>query len=524
MATNSSEWKKRESFGSALVQIFVVALVLGGIVFMWYNRGVSKKEIAEKLKEARAEASKGNPANIKKGLALAEEALAKDANSPDGLAFSAASNIDLFRLYKEPGADAKAKDFLERAKKAEAKTEDRYGSEAQMLLMAGQFKEADAFVEDLRKKGGSGPRLSLAQADALKAQGNLKLARAAFHTASEKSWKDANYACAEGEAILDEGALGAVDLFRKTTGQHPDHLRARLGFALARVQKKDQVGEAANIIKDVMSRDAELSPWLKARALAVTAGIFNIEAQSDAAIAAANNALESNPDDAWALYAKANALTTKKDPTAGSAWMAAIAKAPAAPAFYFQAANSLQAVGQGDAAMGILTKYEEFFRNVKTPTADGKEESYLDRDDRYYLARGDLLKTAGKLDEAMTAYDKAIAAKSLNATRAYFAKASLLIEKKEVDKAMELLADITPPDGTGTIPEAYMAVGNILLDKKDYGPGCQNYAFALAKMKAMQVPREKINEVLVDVEKKLIAAKQKEIAKQWMEEAKPLIQ
>src|SRR5690606_29852851 len=105
---------------------------------------------------------------------------------------------------------------------------------------------------------------------------------------------------------------------------------------------------------------------------------------------------------------------------------------------------------------------------VKNPTADGKEEIYLDRDDRYWLARGDLLKTAGKLDEAMASYEKAIDAKSLNLTRAYYAKAALLIEKKDLDKAAELLQDITPPDGTGQLAEAYIAMGDILFEKKDW--------------------------------------------------------
>jgi len=124
----------------------------------------------------------------------------------------------------------------------------------------------------------------------------------------------------------------------------------------------------------------------------------------------------------------------------------------------------------------------------------------------------------------MAAFDKAIAAKSLNLSRAYYAKAQLLIDKKEFDKAGELLVDITPPDGTGRIAEAYMAMGQILFEKKEWGPGCQNCAFALTRMKASQEPREKLNEVVTDVEKRLKGANQREIAKVWVDEAKPLIQ
>ena len=174
--------------------------------------------------------------------------------------------------------------------------------------------------------------------------------------------------------------------------------------------------------------------------------------------------------------------------------------------------------------MALLSKYETFFKNVKNLTIDGKDEIYLDRDDRYWLARGELLRTGGKQDEAMAAFDKAIAAKSLNLSRAYYSKAALLLEKKEYDKAGELLVDITPPDGSGRLPEAYLAMGEILFQKKEWGPGCQNYAFALTRMKASQEPREKLNDVLTDVEKRLKAANQKDIAKIWVSEAKPLIQ
>jgi tetratricopeptide (TPR) repeat protein len=135
-----------------------------------------------------------------------------------------------------------------------------------------------------------------------------------------------------------------------------------------------------------------------------------------------------------------------------------------------------------------------------------------------------VLRAAGKLDEALAAYDRAIAAKNVNITRATYAKATVLMEKKDYDQAGAILLDITPPDGTGQLAEAYMAMGQLLFEKKEWGPGCQNYAFALTKLKMAQAPRERLNALLTDVEKKLKAANQKEMARLWMEEARPLIQ
>ena len=74
-------------------------------------------------------------------------------------AFNAAMYTDLWLIHREPGADAKAKEFLEKAKKADSQGEDRYGTEALHLIAAGNAKGAEDFVEELRKKGGSGARI-----------------------------------------------------------------------------------------------------------------------------------------------------------------------------------------------------------------------------------------------------------------------------------------------------------------------------------------------------------------------------
>lgn len=527
MATEGSEttpWKKRESFGSAMIQILIVGLVLAGVVWFVYKRGSNKKEIAELLTQSRVAASKGNRDDVKKALTSVEEALSKDGNSPDANALAATFYTDLWLIHAEPGAEAKAKEYLEKAKKAESQSEYRYGTEALHMIAAGNNKGADDFIEELRKKGGNGARLFLAQATAQRNQGNLKLALTGFRASMEKEWKDLNFTDAYAEEILSEGGVGAIDTFNKASGQNAEHFRSRLGLALARVQKKDRIGDAESILKDVMGRQAELSAPQKARAAAIGALILDFQEQYDTALQAAGNALKENPDDVWALHARALALAAKKDPTAAAAADALITKAPYAPVFYFENAAALQKAGQLDAGLALLAKYEAFFKNVKNPTIDGKDEIYLDRDDRYWLARGELLKNAGKPADAMIAFDKAIAAKSLHLSRAYYQKGQLLLDTKEYDKAAEILQDITPPDGTGTIPEAYMAMGDILFQKKEYGPACQSYAYALTRMKAMQAPRESLNEIIGNVETRLKAANQKEIAKLWVEESKPLIQ
>jgi tetratricopeptide (TPR) repeat protein len=519
-----SDWKKKESFGSAILQIALVASVLGGAVFFFYQRGTVKKEVGEKMTAARLVAIRNNPADIYAALKHADEILAIDAASADGLSFAAALHTELWTVHRVPGEEAKAKDFLAKAEKADDRNrEDRHASKALLMISEGKINEAEAYIEDLRKRGGASPRLFFAQALALQAQGNLKLARSGFISAADKAWKDPSFTTGFGEANLAEGLYPqAADAFNKALAANPEHLRARLGAALTKTLRRVSVKDAQDLVNELAS--ADLTPALKARRATVAAELAIVEARYDDAIKAADEGIAADPTDAWAEFSKARALGMKKDPAAAAAFDKVLTKNKVAPLFYFDGASLLQQAGSLDASLALLDKYETQFKNVKFTDSTGKEETYLGRDDRYWLARGDVMLAANKPDDAMAAYDKAIAAKSINQVRANYSKAALLVSRKEYDKAAELLVDITPPDGTGVLAEAYVAMGEIQFAKTDYAPGCQSFAFALTRMKMMQAPREQLNALLEDVSKKLIAAKQKEIAKAWKEEATKLIQ
>lgn len=519
-----SDWKKKESFGSAILQIFLVAAVLGGAVYFFYQRGTVKKEVGEKMTAAKSTAMKDNPADLNSAIKQVDAILAIDSSSADGLAFATALHTELWTVHRVPGEDAKAKDFLAKAEKADDRNrEDRHSSKALLLVADGKAQEAENYVEELRKRGGAGARLFYAQALALQAQGNLKLARSGFISAADKAWKDPAFTSGLGEANLAEGLYPqASDAFNKALAANPEHLRARLGAALTKVLRRTNMKDAQDLVTELAT--ADLTPFLKSRRLTVAAELANVEGKFDDAIKLADEAIAANPADPWADFAKAHALGFKKDPKAGPAFEAVLAKNKVAPVFYFDGAALLQQMGRLDDALALLDKYETQFKNVKFTDSTGKEESYLGRDDRYWLARGDVLLAAGKDDLAMTAYESAINAKSIYQVRANYSKAALLVKRKDYDKAAELLVDITPPDGTGVLAEAYVAMGEIQFAKTDYAPGCQNFAFALTRMKMMQAPREQLNALLEDVSKKLVAAKQKEIAKAWKEEATKLIQ
>ncbi len=518
------DWKKRESFSSALVQILVVAVLLAGAVWFIYQRGMKRDSTARILKEVRTTALRDNPSDLDKALAQLDPLWEIDANAADGLALAADLQAEKWLIHRQPDAEKKAKEYLERAKAQGSRSEERYGTEALVIIADGKAKEADEFVEELRKRGGASARLWYVQGRANQVLGRLSAAKSAYATAADKAWKDPRFTTAHGEAFLDEGQyIPAMEAFTKALGSNPEHVRARLGLSLAQLYKRDRVKDAADAVAEILGKSAELTPAVKARALAVKSELAAFDGKFDDAVKAADEAIAANPEDHFAYFAKAKALAQKKDPSALDAFQTAISKRNTAPVLYFEGALLSSALGNTRGAIALLDAYETTFKDVKNITPEG-ETPYLSRDDRYYITRGDVLKDSGKLDEAMAAYDKAILAKNVNLVRAHYAKASLFLAKKEFDKAQKSLSEITPPDGSGSLAEAYLAMGETLFAKKDFALGCQNFAFALARFKSQQAPREKLNTILEDVNKRLLATGQKPMAKAWMNEAKPIIQ
>ncbi|HEX4621891.1 MAG TPA: tetratricopeptide repeat protein [Myxococcaceae bacterium] len=519
------DWKKRESLPSALVQIGVATAVLVVGVVFYIHRGTHRKEVADQIKTARETALRDNPADLEKAMHEVEAILAIDPKAPDALAFAADIQTELWLTHQVPGAEAKARQFLRDSETSGKDYEDRYGSKALQWVADGKPAEAEQLIEDLRKRGASSGKLWFGLAYAYQAEGNLTLEKQAFFQATEKNWKNPRYDAAYAEALIDEGQIDqALDVAKKGVANNPDHYRSRLALAIAQARKKEHVKDAADTIKDVLSHESELTPGLKVRAYVATAEVALFAQQPDDALAASIKALSVDPNSYRALWARARAQAAKKDPGALASFKAAAGARKSGAAIYFDGADSLEQNGDTAGALALLNAYEQAFKGVTYTTTDGKTLDWVEHDDRYWIARGDILKASGKPDEALASYDKAVAAGSINLAKAHYAKGALFLARKDYDKATSELKLVTPEDGTGHLAEAYLAMGETLFAKKDYPTGCQNYAFALARLKNLQTPREKLNAILEDVNKRLIVAGQSPVAKLWMQEAKPIIQ
>lgn len=519
------DWQRRESLTSALVQVGVVAVLLAGAVAFFVHRGTVRKQTEEHLRAARTAAMRGNPADLARAMTELEALFQIDAEARDAQALAADIQTVLWLEHRQPGADAKAREHLARAEQLESQSGERYGAHALHLLAEGKSAEAEQYLAGLEARGANNARLMLARALALQARGDLPGARQAFARAAEASWRDPRFTTAYGEALLDEGQYPqAVEAFAKATSVNPDHLLARVSTALAHTYQGRKTEEAQQVLSDVEARGAELTPGLKARAGALKAELALARGAPDEALAAAEEALKAVPDEHYALFARARALAVKRDAQARAAFEAAIARRRNAPLLYLDGARALQAAGDADGAVALLDAYEATFGPVRTTTADGQQAGLLEKDSRYWLARGGVLEAASRPDDALDAYDKALAARGVELARAQYAKGALLLARKDYEGARPLLAAVAPDSGAGTMAEAYTAMGDLLFAQGEHAAGCQHYFFGLARARAQGTPREALAERVEDIRKRLESAGQASMAKAWKAESSSLLE
>jgi tetratricopeptide (TPR) repeat protein len=520
--------QRRESLTSALAQVALVAVLLGAAVTYVVHRGRVRQETDTRLKAAQALAQRGNPADLEKALAELDALFKVEADVYSAHTLAADLHATLWLEHRKEGSETKAREHLAQAEALESKDVERYGARvvrAWVLLAEGKAAEADQALKVLRDRGANNPKLWLAQARTQQALGNLQGARQAYSRAMEAAWKDPRFSTAYGEALLEEGLYAqAGETLSRATSANPEHLQARVTAALATLYQRQRPEEsAAKTVQEVLARETELTPALKARALATRGALALVSGKADEALKDAEAALALYPEEPYALFGRARALAAKKDPGARTAFESAAAKRRTAPFLYMEGAKALQQAGDTAGALALLDAYEAVFRDVQVSAGEDKTVSALERDDRYWLARGGVLEAAGRQDDALAAYNRAIGVSGAAQARARYAKGALLLARKDYPGAREVLATVTPDTGAGPVPEAYTAMGEALFALGDYAAACQNHFFAISRDRVRGVQIDQLQARVTDIGKRLMSAGQTNMAKAWKTEADALL-
>ena len=154
---------------------------------------------------------------------------------------------------------------------------------------------------------------------------------------------------------------------------------------------------------------------------------------------------------------------------------------------------------------------------------EGKTVGALERDERYWLTRGQVLESLSRGDEALAAYERALSVKGVGRARAQYAKAALLLSRKDYDAARPLLLEVAPENGMGSLPEAYESLGELLFARGEFAHGCQQYLLAIDRARMQGTALDLLKGKATDVEQRLVAAGQPAMSRTWRSETESLL-
>ncbi|WP_370459089.1 cellulose synthase [Aggregicoccus sp. 17bor-14] len=500
----------------------LAALLLGGAVYAVVQHAVHRRLVETHVLAARDLALRGNPQDLNAALGELERLRAQDPDVPVAHALAADILTELWTVHRQPDTRVRAEGALARARALESHNGERYAAEVLLMLDAGRVHEADAFLTELERTQSSSPKLLLARGATLQALGRMDEARQALARAAEAGWQDPRYAVAYGETLLDDGRYAqAADAFARALTASPQHLGARTGSLLTQVLRRERLPEARRAVATLLEPRSELTPGMRARALAIRAELALYQRRADAALADVTAALALVPNEPWALAARARALAVKGDSGARAAYEAAIARRGGAPRLVLEGARLLQDAGDATGALALLDTYEASQRGVRLGGESGAPA--LDADDRYWLARGELLSALGQSDQALSAFDHAIAARGVLHARAQVAKGALLVQRQQYEPARALLSPLAPEDGTGTLAEAYRAMSELLFAQGDFSAGCQHAFYALARMGRSGAVQPQLHGYVKAVNRRLLGAGKSRLSRLWLNEAQAVV-
>ena len=465
---------------------------------------------------ARAALAKDTPAGWIAAEAGLQKALELQSSNPYALAAIAVAQ-QLLALDGFADRALKADEAVTLAEGKDVKLPERHQARALGLLRAGRAVDAENYLRPLVDKYPGYWELWDALGLAQRAAGKLDDAKKSLRRAMEAGWRNPRAVADYATVILEEGGLAeAGQAFDRALQANADHLRsfagkARTLAALHASGKTVDLKAARKWADDALARpDAELSPALRALALAARAEVKLGQGETASALLDSDAALKASPGSAAGLRARALALAADKSQQdkAFAAFKEALAKDPYDVSIYFDGSAALAAAGLSGQAEKLLGAYAALHP---------KGARYQLTLARLRVGKDDLKGAAEALKAAEADPDPASA--SLKA--AVFFEQGRLAERernpeaarKAYERALSLRDDY---------PEVYRQMGAIYLDGRNVDEALGSYVEALRRYKAARVPEAQLEPFYQDVADRLVRAREKRKAEAWLKEARAM--
>jgi tetratricopeptide (TPR) repeat protein len=520
-ASRAAEWK------SAAIKVVSAAGVLAALLALYAHEIKVETQVRElvagpqisqtrRAGGAQGALAKDTPAGWLQAESRLQQALEMQPSNPVALASLAVAQ-QLLAADGFADRGAKADEATARAEAKDVSLAERHQARALGLLRAGRAVDAENYLRPLVEKFPGHWELWDALGLAQRAAGKLGDARQSLRRAMEIGWRSPRAVADYAVLLLEDGsAAEAAQSFDRALQANADHLRSLAGKARALLALHASgtavdLMPARKLIDDVLERSAgELSPALRALALASRAELALAQRDLAAAIRDAGAAVKEHPVSAAALRARALALAADPRQRDGAiaAFKEAIAKDPYDVSIYFDGAAALAAAGVEGSAEKLLGAYA----------------ALLPKGARYHLA---LARLRLAKDDPKGAAEALAAAEADADPSSASIKASVYFEQgrlaqrqrdakgaqKAYQRALALRDDF---------PEVYRQMGALYLDARNVDDGMSSFVEALRRYKAARVPEAQLEPFYKEVHAQLMKAKERKKADLWLREARAM--
>jgi len=510
------------SGASAIRNILITVGVLAGI-YVAYGRYQNNSRTLRGLNTSAKDLLDHDlPRDYLEASRKLHEAL--QVRSSDRYAIAALAEVEAL-LWVDHGLvsnSAEARQHAALAASEEINSAERFSAEAMVAIGEGRLPAAEDILTRVVKQGAAPSRVVGGLGMVHARNGKLDLARSDFKQAADRDWRSPRFTALMAECYFDNGDfVSAQTSFQKGIELNSAHVRSIVGRARADAARGERVSEAQNTLVEVLRRPAEeLTPLLKARALAGKAEVLLAGRQFEEAETAARQAVEfqekelssvKDPLLAHAYYDLGLALARQGKPGALDEYRKAIDRYPAVARFYYTGALSLAEAERAEDGRVLLDMASKA----------------LKQNDAFFLAKGDFLRTVGEEENAHVAYDEALKLNDVNA-EAYYKKGSLYQEqgaaagKNEMRRLFELAKQQFERAVTvrERYPEVYRAMGLIYLDlKPTSAEALEQFAKAINYYKEQKASRAVVDGFIEEVAARYVKYKLKANATAWRKEA-----
>jgi tetratricopeptide (TPR) repeat protein len=473
---------KRESGISAFIQVAIVAILVGGALFWYYQDAQEKKRVNELSKKAfEAKAGDDAPALLK-AKALYEET-GKVESDERILAHMAELTSQLYFAYGMTELKGEAERYVQLAKSEDIKKAERYAAEAYLMAAQGDAKGAETLIKGFTDKGIRHGKLLHALSVSLLAQGRGEEAQAAAEAGMKLTSGLVRLPLAQGDALLVQGSYSAArNAYRRALAINGNHIRARTAIHLANIigregNPKLYLMECDKLLAEAKEIHQDKPPPRTVSFLEYTKGeAFLADGDAKTAVAQADKALAIDAAlyQAHALKGRAFAREKKLNETK-AAFDKALELAPSSVPVADDAFMALKSLGKVAEGAAFLQKVQEA----------NPDNGHV------YVKLAMALADAGQGAEALKSAETAIEKLGNGHELALFAKGRALQTLKKNDDARAAYKEAVEIKG-GMWGDVWFELANMSFSEKDYGAAISAFDEAAKAWDKEKAPVEKV--------------------------------